>query len=87
MEERESRRPKGISEAGIRRRDASSAQLADGDAWHAEMRALPLTRGKTCGTGFQNRCHRFWSSQTEKCLAKSFGRVSLTNGCDLVNSR
>ena len=55
MEERESRRPKGISEAGIRRRGASSAQLADGDAWHAEMRALPLIRGKTGGTGFQNR--------------------------------
>jgi len=54
MEERESRRPKRISEAGIRRRGASSAQLADGDAWHAEMRALPLTRGKTGGTGFQN---------------------------------
>ena len=53
MEERESRRPKGISEAGIRRRGASSAQLADGDAWHAKMRALPLTRGKTGGTGFQ----------------------------------
>jgi len=75
MEERESRCPKGLSEAGIRRRGASSAQLADGDAWHAEMRALPLTRGKTGGTGFQNR-----SSQTEKCLAKDFGRVSLTNG-------
>jgi len=52
-EERESRRPKGISEAGIRRRGASSVQLADGDAWHAKMRALPLTRGKTGGTGFQ----------------------------------
>jgi len=82
MEERESRRPKGISEAGIKRRGASSVQLADGDAWHAEMRALPLTRGKTGGTGFQNRWHRFWSSQTEKCLAKGFGRVSLTNGRD-----
>jgi len=55
MEERESRHPKGISEARIRRRGASSAQLADGDAWHAEMSALPLTRGKTGGTGFQNR--------------------------------
>ena len=55
MEESESRCPKGISEVGIRRRGASSAQLADGDAWHAEMRALPLTRRKTGGTGFQNR--------------------------------
>ena len=55
MEERESRRPKGISEAGIRRRGASLAQLGDGDAWHAEMRALPLIRGKIGGTGFQNR--------------------------------
>ena len=74
MEERESRRPKGISEAGRRRRGASSAQLADGDAWHAEMRALPLAREKTGGTGFQNRC--------QKCLAKGFGRVSLINGRD-----
>ena len=82
MEERESQRLKGISEAGIRRRSASSAQLADGDAWHAEMRALPLTRGQTGGTGFRNRWHRFWPSQTEKYLAKGFGRVSLTNGCD-----
>ena len=73
------RRQEGISEAGIRWRGASSAQLADGDAWHAEMRALPLTRGKTDGTGFQNRWHRFWSSQTEKFLANGFGRVSLTN--------
>jgi len=55
MEEKESRRPKGISEAGIRQRGASSAQLVDGDTWHAEMRALPLTCGKTGGTGFQNR--------------------------------
>ena len=59
MEERESRRPKVISEAGIRQCGASSAQLANGDAWHAEMRALPLTRGKTGGTGFQNRWHCF----------------------------
>ena len=51
-EERESRRPKGISEAGIRRRGASSVQLADGDAWHAKMRVLPLTFGKTGGTDF-----------------------------------
>ena len=77
MEERESRRPKEISEAGIRRRCASSAQLADGDALHTEMRALPLTRGKTGATGF-----RFLSSQTEKFLANAFGRVSLTNVCD-----
>jgi len=47
--ERESRHPKGISEAGIRRHGTSSTQLADGDAWHAKMRALPLTRGKTGG--------------------------------------
>ena len=53
MEERESRRPKGISEAEIRRRGASSAQRADGDAWHAKMCVLPLTRGKNGGTGFQ----------------------------------
>ena len=79
MEERESWRPKGISEAVIRRRGASSAQLTDGDAWHAEMCALPLTHGKTGGTGFQNQWHRFWSSQTEKFLANGFGRVSLTN--------
>ena len=51
------------------------------------MRALPLTRGKTGGTGFKkpvvlvlkNRLHRFWFSQTEKFLANDFGRVSLTN--------
>ena len=79
MEKRESRRPKGISEAGIRQCGASSAQLADGDSWQAEMRAMPLTRGKTGGTVFQNRWHWFWSSQTEKCLAKDFGRVSFTN--------
>ena len=47
------RRQEGISEAGIRRRGTSSVQLADGDAWHAKMRALPLTCGKTGGTGFQ----------------------------------
>ena len=52
MEESESRCPKGISEAGIRQCGASSAQLVVGDAWHAEMRALPLTCGTTGGTGF-----------------------------------